>query len=151
MVAEVPQLAGEPRPGGSAISRAWQRWVGGLGSGLLRNLHIGGKLTVGFGILVSLTLLVVGLNYFGSFKAVTNINRTTDLRAPSAVASAKAQADLLRMLGEVRGYLALGDEAYREGYEKASAAFDADLRDLESLLIKNSAAPSGGYGAEVDH
>jgi hypothetical protein len=76
---------------------------------LLKRLNIGGKLTVGFGILVALTLLVVGLNYLGSFKAVTNINRTGDLRAPSALASAQAQANLLRMLGEVRGYLALGD------------------------------------------
>jgi class 3 adenylate cyclase/CHASE3 domain sensor protein len=139
MTAESP-----PRPG------AWQRGLDRLSIGLLRNLHIGGKLTVGFGILVGLTLLVVGLNYIGSVKAVTNINRTTDLRAPSAVASAKAQADLLRMLGEVRGYLALGDEAYRESYEKSSADFDADLAELQSLLIKNGNTPDNLRSQDVD-
>ncbi len=110
-----------------------------LGSIFLKRLNIGRKLTVGFGILVGLTLLVVALNYVGSFVAVTNINRTTDLRAPSALASAHAQADLLRMLGEVRGYLALGDGAYRDGYKKASDAFAADLGELDRLLHKNDA------------
>jgi class 3 adenylate cyclase/CHASE3 domain sensor protein/putative methionine-R-sulfoxide reductase with GAF domain len=117
---------------------------------LLKRLNIGGKLTVGFGILVALTLLVVGLNYLGSFKAVTNINRTGDLRAPSALASAQAQANLLRMLGEVRGYLALGDEAYREGYRKAKSAFDVDLQSLEMLLHKDAAAMAAAAASGVD-
>src|SRR5262249_25669326 len=78
------------------------------------------------------------------------INRTTDLRAPSAVASAKAQADLLRMLGDVRGYLALGDEAYRESYEKTSADLDADLAELQSLLIHNSGGAGSETASEVD-
>ena len=115
-----------------------------LGSIFLRHLNIGRKLTVGFGILVCLTLLVVALNYAGSLVAVVNINRTTDLRAPSALASAHAQADLLRMLGEVRGYLALGDGAYRDGYKKASEAFAADLAELDRLLHKKGAEPLSG-------
>jgi class 3 adenylate cyclase/CHASE3 domain sensor protein/putative methionine-R-sulfoxide reductase with GAF domain len=114
-----------------------QRLAANLGSAFLKHLNIGRKLTLGFGILVGLTLLVVALNYVGSFVAVRNINRTTDLRAPSALASAHAQADLLRMLGEVRGYLALGDGAYRDGYKKASDAFAADLGELDGLLQKN--------------
>ena len=117
---------------------------------LLKRLNIGGKLTVGFGILVALTLLVVGLNYLGSFKAVTSINRTGELSAPSALTSAQAQADLLRMLSEVRGYLALGDEAYREGYRKARSAFDADLQLLEQLLHKDEAAKAVAATSGVD-
>jgi class 3 adenylate cyclase/CHASE3 domain sensor protein len=121
-----------------------------IGAALLQHLNIGAKLTVGFGILVALTLMVVGLNYLGSLKAVTNINRTTDLRAPSALASAHSQADLLRMLGEVRGYLALGDDAYRDGYDKASAAFDKDLKELDTLLQRRDGTPAGEAPAGSD-
>jgi CHASE3 domain sensor protein len=38
------------------------------------------------------------------------------------------------MLGEVRGYLALGDETYRDGYGSAKTEFLADMQTLESLL-----------------
>ncbi|WP_287173119.1 adenylate/guanylate cyclase domain-containing protein [Mesorhizobium sp.] len=115
----------------------------------LRKLNIGGKLTVGFGILVALMLLVVGLNYLGSIAAVRNINRTTDLSAPSAVASARAQANLLRMLGEVRGYLALGDESYRDDYRLANEAFLGDMRELEGLLRAKGESPAGRSNAEL--
>ena len=67
-----------------------------------------------------------------------NINRTSDLRAPSALASARAQANLLRMLGEVRGYLALGDEVFKDNYEAASQAFQADLAELEKARAADS-------------
>ncbi|QIG52521.1 GAF domain-containing protein [Nordella sp. HKS 07] len=107
------------------------------GGGFLRHLNIGRKLTVGFGLLVLLTLLVTGLNYIGSLRAVNHINLTTDLRAPSALASAQAQANLLRMLGEVRGYLALGDQTYREGYRVARIAFEADLAELDQIIQAN--------------
>ena len=104
------------------------------GFNFLKRLSLGSKLTVGFAILVTLTLIVVALNYAGSINAVRNINRTSDLRAPSALASARAQANLLRMLSEVRGYLALGDEVFKDNYEAASQAFQADLAELEKLL-----------------
>ncbi|TIT60245.1 MAG: adenylate class-3/4/guanylyl cyclase, partial [Mesorhizobium sp.] len=78
-----------------------------------------------------------------------NINRTTDLSAPSAVASARAQANLLRMLGEVRGYLALGDESYRDGYRLANEAFLADMRELEGLLRAKGESPAGRSNAEL--
>lgn len=117
-----------------------------VASPALRNLNIGGKLTVGFGILAALTLLVVGLNYLGSLDAVRSINRTTDLSAPSAVASARAQADLLRMLSAVRGYLALGEESYRDNYTSAKAAFLEDMQSLENLL---RTGPQPGPAADV--
>src|SRR5262245_39408814 len=132
---------------GSKLSRSRATVVGGR---LLGRLNIGEKLTLGFGILVALTLIVVGLNYLGSFRAVTNMNRTSDLRAPSALASARSQADLLRMLGEVRGYLALGDDSYRDSYEKARAAFESDLDELEALLLRKKGAKAGTPGLDSD-
>jgi class 3 adenylate cyclase/CHASE3 domain sensor protein/putative methionine-R-sulfoxide reductase with GAF domain len=134
----------------SPAPRLLRRLATGAGATLLKRLNIGRKLTVGFGILVALTLLVVGLNYLGSFKAVINMNRTSDLRAPSALASAQAQTDLLRMLGEVRGYLALGDDAYRDGYRKASDSFNANLQALEALLHKDAAARAAAAASGAD-
>ena len=68
---------------------------------LLSNLKIGSKLSIGFGLLVFLTLVVIGLSYLGSLRTTTYINRTSNLSAPTALASAHAQASLLRMLADV--------------------------------------------------
>ncbi len=118
--------AGAPARG-AAPGRRWPL------PAFIRNLSIGGKLTLGFGLLVLLTLGVVGLSYLGSVPATQIINRTNNLRVPTALTSARAQADLLRMLGDVRGYLALGDAEYRLSYQQSAKAFAADLADLEKL------------------
>lgn len=116
----------------------------------LNRFNIGGKLNIGFGILVALTLLVVGLSYLASAGATTNINTTTDISAPTALASARAQANLLTMLGDVRGYLALGDEEYRTSYQEAKAAFEADLAELEALKQQRDPAGPPSTNPEFD-
>jgi CHASE3 domain sensor protein/GAF domain-containing protein len=105
---------------------------------LLRNLQIGTKLTIGFGVLVALTLVVVGLNYYASTNATVNIDRTDEVSVPTALTSARAQANLLRMLADVRGFLALGDPQYRESYQQVSQNFSDDLAELEQLSPKFS-------------
>jgi CHASE3 domain sensor protein len=104
--------------------------------GLLKNLKIGTKLTLGFGILVILMLLNAGASYQGSNKATIRINQTDDIRVPTALAASRAQANLLRMLGDVRGYLALGDQQYRNNYIQSKYAFDVNLAELESLYAE---------------
>ncbi len=108
------------------------------GSLRLRNLQIGTKLTIGFGVLVVLTLVVVGLNYYASTNATVNIDRTDEVSVPTALTSAQAQANLLRMLADVRGFLALGDPEYRESYKQVSQDFSNDLAELERLSPKFS-------------
>ena len=105
-----------------------------LSSKLLGSLKIGAKLNIGFGILVALTLAVIGLSYLSSDRAAGNMTRTSELRAPTALAAARAQANLLKMLADVRAYLALGDQEYRAGYEEAKQAFETNLAHLESHL-----------------
>ena len=104
------------------------------GYSLLRRVSIGSKLNIGFGVLVVLILAVIGVTYISSERATTNISRTSEVRAPTALASARAQANLLKMLGDVRGYLALGDQQYRTGYEQARQDFEENLAQLEILL-----------------
>ncbi len=110
-------------------------WIEKLpGIHLLKNLKIGSKLTIGFGILVLLIFVSAGVSYLGSGRATQEINRVTDVRAPTALDASRAQADLLLMLADVRGYLALGDQTYRDSYAESSRAFEADLDRLYSQL-----------------
>ncbi|MDY0092439.1 MAG: HAMP domain-containing protein [Candidatus Vecturithrix sp.] len=94
---------------------------------------IGRKLTLGFGLLVLLMFLSVGVSYFGSNQATQKINKTVDVRVPTALAASRAQANLLRMLGDVRGYLALGDQQYRLSYHQSVRAFTTNLAELQAL------------------
>ncbi len=101
---------------------------------LLRRIHISSKLTVGFSILVILTLLVAGLSYLSSDDATTKIESTDEVRVPIALQAAAAEVNLLRMLSNTRAYLALGDERYQNDYLAARLAFEANLDNLELLL-----------------
>ena len=103
---------------------------------LLLNLRIGSKLTLGFGILVALTLVVIGLSYLGSAQATEKINQTDEVRVPTALVAARAQANLLKMQADVRGYLALGDQEYRDNYRQDAQAFTSDLAELATLAPK---------------
>ncbi|MFL5806682.1 MAG: HAMP domain-containing protein [Roseiflexaceae bacterium] len=113
------------------------------GAGLLGRLNIGRKLTVGFGILVLLTLATIALSVLGSNSATREINRTSEVRAPIALAAARAHASLLRMVGDMRGYLALGDKALRDDYLAAQQEFEQNLRELEERSPSNGAPIQG--------
>ncbi len=99
----------------------------------LNDLNIGTKLTIGFGTLVMLMSLSIGMNYLGSKRATIEISRVDDVRVPVALAAFDAQANLLRMLGDVRGYLALGDPTYRESHRQSVQAFEINLTGLDEL------------------
>jgi CHASE3 domain sensor protein len=100
-----------------------------------KNLKIGAKLTIGLGILVTLTLLVVGLSYLASADATVKIDNTDEIRVPTALAASRAQANLLRMLSDVRGYLALGETEYRDSYNQSKQDFADDLAELKALSL----------------
>ncbi|MDB9527517.1 SpoIIE family protein phosphatase [Oscillatoria sp. CS-180] len=106
----------------------------------LRNLKIGRKLTLGFGSLVAITLLVVVSSYLAGQVASSNIQRTQDLRVPTTLASANAQENLLKMLSNIRAYLATGEPEYRYRYQQTRQAFEADLAQLERLFSDRDAS-----------
>ncbi|MEQ9233584.1 SpoIIE family protein phosphatase [Coleofasciculus sp. E2-BRE-01] len=99
----------------------------------LRNRKIGQKLNIAFGILIVMTFLVIGRNYLGGREAQVNINRTQNTRVPTVLASAQAQANLLKMLSQVRAYVATGDPEYRYRYQESRQKFEADLAQMEAL------------------
>lgn len=98
-----------------------------------RNLRIGGKLNVSFGILLILTFLVVTRSYLSSVTARRNIQHTHEIYLPSAITSVNAQANLLRMLSEVRAYLITGESQYRDRYQQARHEFEQELPQLRGL------------------
>lgn len=116
---------GEAPPGTESLNNSSR--------GFFRNLKIGSKLTLGFAALVAITFLIAGSSYLGSSRATINIDRTGEVRVPTALASSRAQADLLIMLGNVRGYLALGDKQFLKNYLRSREVFEEDLSKLEKL------------------
>jgi len=97
------------------------------------DLKIGTKLSIGFGFLVALIFLNAVFGFFSNNTATVQIKNTDQVRVPTALKASSAQADLLRMLADVRGYLALGDQIYRDSYYKSSQAFEGDLAELQKL------------------
>jgi CHASE3 domain sensor protein len=103
------------------------------GSFSFANLKIGTKLAIGFGVLVVLTFFSAGISFQGSTQAKKNIDRTSQARVPAALSASRAQAHLLRMQADVRGYLALGEKPYRQSYEDSRIAFEKELANLHDL------------------
>jgi CHASE3 domain sensor protein len=91
------------------------------------------RLGLTFALLVLLTLVLSTASYLASTQAQQAIERTDEQRVPTTLAVSAAQANLLRMLASTRGYLALGDAAFRESYERERLAFEADLTRLAAL------------------
>jgi len=106
------------------------------------HLSISHKLNVGFGVLVGLTFLVVGRNYWGSLSATNNINRTQQVRVPTVLASAQAQEDLLKMSAHVRGYLITGQSEYRNKYHLTRKDFEREFTSMLTLLNTHTSASS---------
>jgi signal transduction histidine kinase/DNA-binding NarL/FixJ family response regulator len=94
---------------------------------------IGARLTLGFGVLASVTLLTGGITWLAGQRATNDIDLTEKVRRPAALASAQAQASLLRMQLHVRGYLVLSDPEDIRQYHAARALFEADLAALQAM------------------
>lgn len=104
----------------------------------INNLKISDKLNLGFGLLVALTFLVIGRSYLSSVQATLTIHRTQDIRIPSALISADAQTNLLKMVSDMRGYLASGESEYRDRYQQSRQTFELRLLELTNLLQQQS-------------
>src|SRR5687767_15574409 len=96
-------------------------------------LGIGTKLTIGFGTLVGLTLLVVALAILAGREATRDIELTEAVRAPASLAAAQAQEALLRMQLHLRGYLVVSDREDVEQYDAARREFETALATLQTL------------------
>jgi signal transduction histidine kinase len=128
-------------------SRLWRRHPPRLEQWQRRfhDLQISDKLSLGVGVLIVLTFLVVGRSYLGSMRAISTINRTQDLRMPMALISGDAQANLLSMMSNVRGYLATGESEYRDRYQEARQRFEMEVAEMHRLLEQQPSSKTHEY------
>ncbi|MGK7888571.1 MAG: ATP-binding protein [Leptolyngbyaceae cyanobacterium] len=105
-----------------------------------QNLKIGQKLNVSFGLFVGLAFIIIGVFSLNSLQARANIERVQMVDVPLALESAEAQTNLLKMLSNLRGYLATAESEFRNEYQAARQAFEVDLRDL-GVLIQTGQQP----------
>ncbi len=101
------------------------------------DMRIAHKLALGFGSVLLLTVLVVGLGYLSSEQATNAIHETDRVQLPMMLTATRAQSDLLRMVSSVRGYLALGNRSYQEEYSLAYQSFRTALQELERVHVDN--------------
>ncbi len=137
------QLANERQRGlGKRVLRRILNPFRRLSNWLLGNLSIGGKLNLGFGTLVLLVLVIIGIAYLASLQASQRIDRTIDQQAPTARVASEAEANLLRMVADVQVYLATGDEDAKLLFDADRLAFEEDLAQLDAL-ISDDIDPNG--------
>ena len=110
-----------------------------------RRMKIGPKLRIGFGVLILLMLVGYGWGIVAGNRATEEINRTTNLRAPLALASGQAQANWLKMEADVQAYLALGDKSYRLNYEIVQKEFEGNITELETILTQSQDLESSEF------
>lgn len=99
----------------------------------INDLPVGVRLGFGFVILLTLTAVVIGISFAASEDAVDRISSTEEVRQPTALAASRAQAELLRMFGDMRAYLAFGEPSFLEAYRQSEATFDAELMELRRM------------------
>jgi len=102
----------------------------------LNRWNIGAKLNLGFGLLVSLTFVVVALTVIASHNTTQQIDQVNDLHVPTARTSSLAETNLLKMVANMRGYLVLGNPHYIEDYNLYKGKFKANLADLVTLSTR---------------
>ena len=98
-----------------------------IGAPLLNRMAIGRKLSLGFGILVLLTILGAIWNYVSSTAAMAGINVADEVRVPTALTAIRAEANLLRVQADVRGYLALSSDEYLQDQQRDARALQLSL------------------------
>ncbi|WP_171014152.1 ATP-binding protein [Chitinivorax sp. B] len=112
----------------------WFRWLSfQLNHTLPSGLNLGGKLNIGFGVLVFMALLVVGLSFMAGYAVTQKIDLAASVRLPATVASSRAETNLLRMQSSLRGYLVLGDQQDTVAFHDYRQKFEANLAELRAL------------------
>ena len=115
----------------------------------LNLLGIGSKLSLGFGILVGITLLVVGFGFIAGQSATRNINVTQHVREPISLTSSEAQASLLRMQRYMRGYLVSGNTHDVDSFQIFKKIFEEKLLTLRSMLARSTESKDAQLVAEL--
>lgn len=102
---------------------------------MFKNISIGHKLTIGFGLLIILTMFNAAVSFLANADAVATIKQVKTIQAPAVLASAHAEADVLRMFADIQGYIIVGDPRILENYRQSEQHFQQDIQTLEQLAL----------------
>jgi len=102
------------------------------------NLNIDKKLILSFGLLMGITFLVIGAIFVGGMGISYQVTQTQQLHFPTALTSARSQANLLKMMSNVRGYLATAESEFRNQYQVSRQNFETDLAEMRQLISQGS-------------
>ncbi|MEM0979442.1 MAG: ATP-binding protein [Cyanobacteria bacterium P01_H01_bin.58] len=102
------------------------------------NLSIDKKLILSFGLLVSITFLVVGTTFVGGLGISYQVAQTRQVHVPTALTGAQAKTDLLKMMSNVRGYLATAESEFRNQYQISRLDFEAEIAAMRTLLNEHN-------------
>ncbi len=95
-------------------------------------LTIARKLTLGFGLIVALTVALV-LGVRGPSQEVTKLQeRVVDLRVPTAQAGQSLKNGINSSLAALRGYMILGSDSMKEARAIAWSQLDGDLAAMQN-------------------
>ena len=111
---------------------------------------IGEKLSLGFGVLIGITLLVVGLGFVAGLSAARKISATEELHEPVLRAAMEAQASMLGNQLHLRNYLVWGSGDDVAQYEASRQSFEKHLNILKRLLAKSGESRDAQRIAELD-
>lgn len=99
--------------------------------GALRS--IGGRIYFAVAVAIGMLVLVLVLNSANSTQVASVLDRVAELRAPTALQSNLAEEAMLKMLVNIRGYLALGEQQFIDNYEIARDDFEESIVLLDTL------------------
>ncbi|MCL5961500.1 MAG: MCP four helix bundle domain-containing protein [Chloroflexi bacterium] len=100
----------------------------------LNDTSISQRLTLGFGIVFLLVMLLLGVHVYEQQRLNESIAQLTDQIMPRADAASNIETAYLRESADVRSYVLSGNERYLAAYNKAVASSQNALASLDKML-----------------
>jgi methyl-accepting chemotaxis protein len=94
---------------------------------------VGLRLAIGVAALFVIMASIIGIGVWTNNQISDEIDLVNDLRTPTFETSSRAEADFMRALADIRGYLSLGESQFRESAQRNMGDFEVALAELEQL------------------
>jgi signal transduction histidine kinase/CHASE3 domain sensor protein len=128
------------------------------GNGNGSDLSVGQRLAIGFGLLLTLLIVLLGTYLMLNQRQVELQHQVSDVVTPRVTAANRVTTAFYRQAVEVRNYIIGGSDAELQAYHKAAQRSRAALADLEAVpkdpdgqaLFSEIAAQAEAYTAATD-
>ena len=100
------------------------------------NMKIGGRLGVGFSIIVFILILAVGTTAIGISMIQSNVERIVQLRVPTADSSRSLAGSMHASLAALRGWIITGKEGFKSERNVVWGDIDKTSKRLDKIIRK---------------